>query len=288
MRAHPFANAQNQQTAPQLASFFVFVISDYTVVTITNLLMEQTRTNAGAFIDESKLIVDGGFRTAANNVAFELFGDGSGTRGFIGSTVSTGAPTYIVTLSNSQFVVNFEVGMNLVNYAYTAGTISAISTSSGFVSAVDRANGILTIIASAVDASWATAGNALGVLGDIQAGVVNTGTSLCMSGFAAWVPLTSPATTDSFWGVNRSADPTRLAGCRSVGTADPIDVALTNALAFLNREGGKPDLAIMDFFSYAALVNALGKPCAQVKSSLIEVEAREGDTAQACNLLLAA
>jgi hypothetical protein len=33
-----------------------------------------------------------------------------------------------------------------------------------------------------------------------------------------------------------------------------------NALAFLNREGGKPDLAIMDFFSYAALVNALGKP----------------------------
>ena len=38
-------------------------------MTITNLLMEQTRTNAGAFIDESKLIVDGGFRTAANNVA---------------------------------------------------------------------------------------------------------------------------------------------------------------------------------------------------------------------------
>jgi hypothetical protein len=68
-RAHPFANAQNQQTAPQLASFFVYVISDYTVVTITNLLMEQTRTNAGAFIDESKSIVDGGFRTAANNVA---------------------------------------------------------------------------------------------------------------------------------------------------------------------------------------------------------------------------
>jgi hypothetical protein len=219
----------------------------------------KLRTNAGAFIDESKLIVDGGFRTAANNVAFELFGDGSGTRGFIGVTNSAGAPTYLITLSNSQFVVNFEVGQNLVNYSYVGGVISAISASSGFVAAVDRANGILTVIASAVDASWATAGNALGVLGDIQAGVVNTGTSLCMSGFAAWVPLASPATTDSFWGVNRSADPTRLAGCRSIGTADPIDVALTNALAFLNREGGKPDLAIMDFFSYAALVNALGK-----------------------------
>jgi hypothetical protein len=26
-RAHPFANAQNQQTAPQLASYFVYVIN---------------------------------------------------------------------------------------------------------------------------------------------------------------------------------------------------------------------------------------------------------------------
>jgi hypothetical protein len=257
-RAHPFPNAQNQQTAPQLASFFVFVISDYTVVTITNLLMEQTRTNAGAFIDESKLIVDGGFRTAANNAAFELFGDGSGTRGFIGATNAAGAPTYIITLSNSQQVVNFEVGQNLVNYSYVAGVISAISTTTGFVTAVDRSAGILTVVASATDASWSTIGNALGIFGDIQLGLVNTGTSLCMSGLAAWVPSITPGPSDSFWGVNRSADPTRLAGLRSVGVADPIDVAITNALAFLNREGGKPDLAIMDFFSYAALVNALG------------------------------
>jgi hypothetical protein len=257
-RAHPFPNAQNQQTAPQLASFFVFVISDYTVVTITNLLMEQTRTNAGAFIDESKLIVDGGFRTAANNAAFELFGDGSGTRGFIGVTNAAGAPTYIITLSNSQQVVNFEVGQNLVNYSYVAGVISAISATTGFVTAVDRSAGILTVVASAVDASWGTIGNALGIFGDIQLGLVNTGTSLCMSGLAAWIPSVTPGPGDSFWGVNRSADPTRLAGLRSVGVADPIDVAITNALAFLNREGGKPDLAIMDFFSYAALVNALG------------------------------
>ncbi len=46
-RSHSFVNAQNQQTAPQLASFFVYVIEDYQLVTITNLLMEQTKTNAG-------------------------------------------------------------------------------------------------------------------------------------------------------------------------------------------------------------------------------------------------
>lgn len=189
--------------------------------------MEQTKTNAGAFIDESKLIVDGGFRTAANNVAFELFGDGSGTRGYIGSTDSGSAPTYLVTLSNSQQVVNFEVGQNLVNYAYSGGTISSVSTVTGYVSAVDRANGILTIVSSSTSSTWATAGLGLGVYGDIQAGAVNTGTSLCMSGIAAWIPLASPGSGDSFWGVNRSADPTRLGGCRSIGTSDPIDVAIT-------------------------------------------------------------
>lgn len=58
-RAHTFANAQNQQTATSLVSYFVYVIQDYQLVTITNLLMEQTKTNAGAFVDAAKLQMDG-------------------------------------------------------------------------------------------------------------------------------------------------------------------------------------------------------------------------------------
>src|SRR5271165_7637577 len=46
-RSHTFANAQSQQTATALVSYFVYVIEDYQLVTITNLLMEQTKTNAG-------------------------------------------------------------------------------------------------------------------------------------------------------------------------------------------------------------------------------------------------
>src|SRR6478609_2543898 len=79
-RSHTFANAQNQQTATSLASFFVYVVSDYQLVTITNLLMEQTKSSAGAFIDAAKLQMDAGFRNLTNNIAFELFGDGTGTR----------------------------------------------------------------------------------------------------------------------------------------------------------------------------------------------------------------
>ena len=273
-RDHTFALAQSQQTPSNLASFFVYVISDYQLVTITNLLMEQTKSNAGAFVDNAKLQLDGGFRTLTNNIAFELFGDGSGTRGFIASASNPSLGVYAMVLSNVQQVVNFEVGMTLVNYVYSAGVISSISATTGFVQKVDRANGIVTILTSSggADSSWAAAGNALGVNGDIVAGIVSTGTALALSGLAAWIPAASPASNDSFWGVNRSQDPTRLAGLRYNAQNYTIEEGITNALAFINREGGRPDLCIMDFASYAALVNSLGAKVQYVQVDHDEVE----------------
>lgn len=291
-RSHTFSNAQNQQTATALVSYFVYVIEDYQLVTITNLLMEQTKSNAGAFVDAAKLQMDGGFRNLTNNIAFELFADGSGQRGTIGSgTGPTGSSIYSITLSNSQQIVQFEVGMQLVNFTNTAGTISAVSANVGNIQSVDRANGIIVIQSvnssgtPTNDSSWTTAGKALGVNGDVVSGASQvggqSGSYIALSGLAAWIPQTTPPSDDNFWGVNRSADPTRLAGLRYNAQAYTIEEGMTNALAFLNREGGKPDLAIMDFASYAALVNALGAKVQYVQVNHDEVEvAFEGITFQ--------
>lgn len=280
-RSHTFSNAQNQQTATSLASFFVYVIEDYQLVTITNLLMEQTKTNAGAFVDAAKLQMDGGFRNITNNIAFELFNDGTGTRGIIGSGVNVSGSTYDITLSNVQQVVQFEVGMTLVNYTNAASTISAVSATQASIISVDRANGIIRVLATGVDASWATAGKNLGIFGDIVAGAISTGSNLALSGLAAWIPTATPSSSDNFWGVNRSVDPTRLAGLRYNAQSFTIEEGITNALAFLNREGGKPDLCIMDFSSYASLVNALGAKVQYVQVNHDEVEvAFEGITFQ--------
>jgi len=286
-RSHTFQNAQNQQTPTQLASFFVYVIEDYQLVTITNLLMEQTKTNAGAFVDAAKLQMDGGFRNITNNIAFELFGDGTGTRG-----QSTAASTQVggtavggvtLPLGNSQSVVNFEVGMLLVASASPGGAPSADTV---FITAVNRATGVINGTASAATLSgnWAigTGIAYLSISGDLPStGASNTGSYEALSGLAAWIPVISPLTTDSFWGVNRSADPTRLAGLRYNAQSYTIEEGITNALAFLNREGGKPDLAVMDFASYASLVNALGAKVqyVQVKHDEVEV-AFEGITFQ--------
>lgn len=271
-RSHAFANAQNQQTAPSLESFFVKVISDYQLVTITNLLMEQTKTKAGAFIDEAKLNVDGGFRNLTNNISFELFADGTGTRAFIGSTDSSGAPTYVITLADPQQIVNFERGMLLVNFTKSATAISAISATTALVGAVDRGAGKITVVASATDASWASAGKGLGISGDIVSGTISTSSMLGLAGLAAWIPSTAPGVSDSFWGVNRSVDPTRLGGLRYDGSAFTIEEGITNALALVAREGARPDLAIMDFASYAVLVNSLGARVQYVEARHDEVE----------------
>lgn len=292
-RAHTFANAQQQQTASSLASFFVYVISDYQLVTITNLLMEQTKTNAGAFVDAAKLQLDGGFRNLTNNIAFELFGSGTATRVITtASSSQTGASPNVVTLpiSNAQQIVSIEVGMLLVASATDGG---AIGTTGVMVTAVNRATGVITgngitlatgATVASLDANFAIGTGAayLTVYGDLPTtGASSTSSYLALSGLAAWIPVTSPASNDSFWGVNRSADPTRLAGLRYDASAYTIEEGMTNALAFANREGAKPDLCIMDFASYAALVNSLGARVqyVQVKHDEVEV-AFEGITFQ--------
>lgn len=285
-RAHTFSNAQSQQTPTSLVSYFVFVISDYQLVTITNLLMEQTKTNAGAFVDAAKLQMDGGFRNITNNIAFELFGSGTATRGSTTAAstqvgVTVGGTT--LPLSNAQLIVAFEVGMLLVASATDGG---APSTDTVLITGVNRATGVVTGTASAatLSANWAigTGTAYLTISGDLPAaGATNTGSYLAMSGLAAWIPVTSPASNDSFWGVNRSADPTRLAGLRYSATSFTIEEGITNALAFANREGAKPDLIVMDFASYAALVNSLGAKVQYVQVNHDEVEvAFEGITFQ--------
>jgi hypothetical protein len=277
-RSHTFTNAQGNQTPTQLASYFVFVIQDYQLVTITNLLMEQTKTDAGAFVDAAKLQMDGGFRNITNNIAFELFNSGTATRGSSTATSTQAGVTVggtVLPLGNPQAIVQFEVGMTIVASATDGGAPSADFVT---LTSVNRATGVVSGTASAatLSANWAigTGIAYLTVMGDLPAaGATSTGSFLALSGLAAWIPVTSPAPTDNFWGVNRSADPTRLAGLRYNAQAFTIEEGMTNALAFANREGAKPDMIIMDFASYASLVNALGAKVlyAEVKHDEVEV-----------------
>lgn len=270
-RSHTFATAQQNQTAASLVSYFVYVIEDYQLVTITNLLMEQTKTNAGAFVDAAKLQMDGGFQSISNNIASELFGSGTASRGQIGTYTQVG-PQITIVLSSPADVVKFEVGMTLVASSTDGG---APSTDYVDVTSVDRISGTIGGTSStggALSGNWAV-NSFLTVQGDLPAGgATSTGSFLALSGLAAWIPKANPASNDSFWGVNRSADPTRLAGLRYDASAFTIEEGIVNAMALANRECAKPDYCIIDFTSYGALINALGAKVQYVQIEHDEVQ----------------
>lgn len=260
-RTHTFANAQNQQTAPLDISFFVYRVSDYQIVTITNELLEATKNNAGAFVDQAKLAMDTGFRNISNNLAHDIYASGTGSRGAI-STITTSGSTNVATivLTDPNQITQFEVNMLLVASA-TDG--SAPSTDTVLITSVNRTAGSFigassTTHSNSLSGNWA-ANSFLLVSGDLPtAGATGTGSYLAPSGLAAWFPVVAPTTGDSFWNVDRSVDVTRLAGLRFNAQSETIEEGLIDAAALVAREGGQPDMCFMGFGSYAALVKSLG------------------------------
>ncbi len=276
-RSATFATAQTNQTAPQLASFFVYRVSNYQIATITNELLEATRDNAGAFINEAKLVMDTAIRNISNDLALDLYGNATGARGVISSISGSG----VITLTQPAQVVNFEVGMALVSYSisgttYTQSTSSAI----GYVIAVNRYTGTVSLSATAggnagLPTNWSTAFPNVGVSGDVAFGALTVQTSfLKVSGLAAWGPQTAPSASESFWGVDRSVDSRMYFTIAQNTSSETIEEALIDGASLVAREGGQPDMCFMNFTSYAALEKSLGS-----KVQYVDVKHEEADIA---------
>lgn len=278
-RSSTFANTQTYQTAASSASFFVYRVSNYQTVSITNELLEATANDAGAFVDAGKLAMDTGFRNISNALAHDLFGYVTRELGQI-SAISTGA----ITLVTAADIVNFEVGQVLTSYS-VSGDTPTVSTSAalGYVISVNRSNGTFVVSASAggsagTPTNWSTSFKYLANVGDITFAShglsTANGSALTVSGLGQWFPTTAPSSGDSFWGVDRSADVTRLAGVRFDGSTESIEEALIDGAALVAREGGQPDMAFMSFASYAALEKSLG-----AKVQYVDVKHEEADIA---------
>lgn len=261
-RSATFSNAQSQQTAATVESFALTRASNYSIAQIDNQTMLASKTDKMAFINGATVVIDGAIRALTNSLATQIFRDGSGTIGVVG----TGSTLGNIVLSNASDVVNFEVNMSLE--AYTAGVLctgvtpgSSASTSTVYVVSVNRSAGSIGVsntmggTAGTGLGSWtATLGSTLNVVGD----KTGAGAGLAMKGLAAWLPTAAPTTGDSFFGVDRSVDPTRLGGVRFNGSSESIEEAVIDASLLVAREGGMPDVCIMNFASYAALEKSLG------------------------------
>lgn len=247
-RSATFANAQGNQTPVQIESFFLTRVSDYSIATIDNQTMLASQTDKMAFLEGAKLVIDGAIRSATNSLAGALFRSGTGSIGQV-LTISTG----LITLTNAQDITQFETNMTLQADATDGGLTPRAAL--GYIIAVNRGAGTLTVSATqggsaGTPAGWTT-GDFLLVQGDLNAKCI---------GLPGWLPRTKPVPGggDSFFGVDRSSDVTRLSGVYYDGSAQSIEEALIDGSSLLAREGGKPSVAITSFASYSALEKSLG------------------------------
>lgn len=268
-RSADFTRARTRGVATNTlgVKFNLTRVKDYSIAFIDNETMEASENDKGAFVKGIKTEVDGAINSLSNSFASKLFRTGFGEIGVVGAVA-----TNTITLANINDIVNFEVGMELmISTSVNAAVLRAVGTSTNglIVTGVNRQTGVLTFGANVTDATNgipATAANDfIFIRGDRQDSA--TPTALALSGIEAWVPTATPG-AGLFFGVNRTADVTRLGGLRLDGRALPLEEALIDGAMAVYREGGKLSHYIMSPGRFGSLEKALG-----AKVQYIDVQA---------------
>lgn len=242
-RSATFSKAKNSGSHKG-AAFKITTVEDYATAVIPRKLLKEA-TGAGAIVDLFQTEVDSTFRSISNSMANAAYGSGSGRLGQIATGGISGA---IITLSEPNDVVNFDIGMVLV--LSTADGGGTVKTGTITLVAVDRDAGTITASGNV------TAGIATAAAGDYI--FVDGDYDEKMSGLLAWLPSTAPGSTP-FFGVDRSVEKTRLGGIRVDGSALNHEEALIKAMQRLGRERGPLiDAWFMHPDDIGALINILG------------------------------
>lgn len=202
---------------------------DYNVISIDRLDMMLSDSEVGAYFNHLVRGIDGMLKGLTRSVASDLFRNGGGAKGRVGSVSTTR-----ITLLEVEDVAGFEVGQEIVASANDGSAAAHVLRSgSATITAVDRDAGTID-----TDSNWTaqitglTANDYLFCKGDFK----NK-----LKGLAAHIPTTAPSSGDSFFGVDRSEDVTRLAGCRLSATTVPVAEAIKQGIARLGREGWAAD-----------------------------------------------
>lgn len=267
-RSAALGTAQTYQTAPQTVEFQVTRVSNYSIATLTNDFLRASAANIGAFMPAAELNVKAAFRNCSNDLAHDMYGDGSGVRGTYGlgaGSITSG----VIVLDNLGMVYQFAVGMALVSFSISGQTpTQSTGAAIGYVIAVDTGLGTVTVSATqggaaGTPSNWSSSFPYLAQAGDVNfiSNGLSSGNMLKLAGLGAWIPSTAPGGSDNFFGVNRSVSPTKLAGLRFAGGAsESIQDALidaVNQLAAQSSEAGDPDYILINPVSYQTLVKQL-------------------------------
>ena len=247
-----FKIAQGETSTSSLGQFLLTRVKNYSVASVSGEAIKATEGKADAFIRFLTMEIDGAIHALARDLSVQLFRNGSGSVGQVGSVAST-----TVTLANTDEIANFEVGMS-IKFSPNVGGDSALTTATT-ISSINRSAGSF-VVASATGIS---ASEYIFRAGTEAAAALTSTSAKAIMGLDGWLPTqavvdAAGADMTSWFGQNRTLDSERLAGIRFDGSAMPIEEALVSGAGKASRAGARPDTCIMSYESYINLEKSLG------------------------------
>jgi hypothetical protein len=252
------AQAAALRNVSKLNAFQLTSVQAFGFASIDSETMKRSETDKGAFMDVAKMEIDGVHNALANRLHQNGYGNGTGV---IGAVSNATFSTSVLTLANPEDSVHFSVGDELI-FAQTASSSQRALGSNGtglLVIAVDRDAGTVT--------SGNTSGNAVNI-NDSTYGCPTVSQNdvifhrgeqnNVLIGLEGFNPQTAPASNDSFFNMNRSQDPSRLAGSRLDGTSYSIEEAIIRGSNKVAKQNGVVKEAFLNFKKYSDLVLSLG------------------------------
>jgi hypothetical protein len=246
-RSATFATAQANITNFQAKKFIITRAKDYQLFSLETEAILATKRDKGALIKALDTEIESAMNNISKSLAVSLYRGQSGYLGQLDTDPGTGTS---LTLKNANDVTSFEVGMKIVFAATKVGALRAGGART--ISGVNRDTGVLTISAAA-DAAL-DANDYIFAEGDAAAG----SSVLKVSGLEDWLPASAPTSGDNHFSLDRSSDPTRLAGLRmDVSGLNPEEACVT-IFSRQAREGGKPTHLMVNHADYRNIEISLG------------------------------
>jgi hypothetical protein len=211
--AQSLAIAQSNATNLVGKKFLVSIADYFGSVSIGSKVMLASRDNLGAFLTNKTQETDALYEQMSDQIDTHCWGAGGGA---IGQIATAGITGNVITLAIPSQIFAFEEGMTLA-FSTGDGTGGADAQRVGqcVVASVQREAGTVTVV-NIASATGVAAADFIFRYGDF---VGNTTTNQ-IKGIQAYIPSTGVAVPNLF-GMVRTSDPTRLAGCR-VAAADLI------------------------------------------------------------------
>ncbi len=242
-----FTVAQANKSASSFKRPLITRSKEYALASIDGETMEATMGDKFAVAEAFKVAMDDALHNVNRSLALNMFGNGGGARGKLASGAVGGTT---LTLADPSQTVGFEVGMWLQSSA-TDGTSGAVRAGRVQLAGVNRVTGVLT-----ATGNWSAGIGAI-VNTDYLFREGDFGGTI--KGLAAWIPTTAPAPAESFFGIDRSSDPVRLAGVRYAPTTGNYEEILIDAAQLVAQQGGgMPDTVVMNPIDWGNLVKEVG------------------------------